>query len=261
MGIDTTKGSIGLTVTESSSNPYRFVNRIHHSPRMATEDDPLVTSTIEKASVKPIEPVSMETIDVPPPPPMDMRKTVGTGMDDFTKVVNDNLIAVRYGVFAGVTLLTVYGLSQTPLFFRYRTVNEIPSSYFLQRKRFHGRMIGVVVDDTGIESSHGSKDIQILVRHLSPIGQILPKTWFDFFVQFNPRASSVGTTTITSGTGPSRTRSGRAEENRARDLLTIKIGTSTILRLFRPWDTYGTDEPPFSMTLSPTLLGDLTTYI
>lgn len=64
--------------------------------------------------------------EMPAVDPNSLRGTVGAGMDRFSHLVNDNLVAARYGVFAGITLLTVYGLSQTPLFFRYRTVADVP---------------------------------------------------------------------------------------------------------------------------------------
>jgi len=55
-----------------------------------------------------------------------IRHVIGDQVHQATEVVNDNLIAARFGVFASVTLLTAYGLSHTPLFFRYRTVSELP---------------------------------------------------------------------------------------------------------------------------------------
>lgn len=61
-----------------------------------------------------------------------IRETVGNSMDRFTEIVNNNLIAARFGAFATITLLTVYGISQTPLFFRYRTVSEVPGKRYLE---------------------------------------------------------------------------------------------------------------------------------
>lgn len=142
--------------------------------------------------------------------PVDVRQAVGIGMDKFTHVVNDNLIAARYGIFASVTLLTVYGLSQTPLFFRYRTVANIPASSFISRRRLYGRIIGV---ETVESVTGGTGDIRIHMRHLSPMGQILPKSWFDFLVKFSPYASRLGSGSI----------HGKPEQD-ARDLLKIKIG-------------------------------------
>jgi hypothetical protein len=55
-----------------------------------------------------------------------LRGAVGDGMHVFTDLINDHLVAARFGVFAGVGLLTAYGLSNTPLFSRFRTVSEVP---------------------------------------------------------------------------------------------------------------------------------------
>jgi hypothetical protein len=57
-----------------------------------------------------------------------VRGVVGETMHSFTELINDNMIAARYGVAASVMLLTAYGLSNTPLFFRFRTVSEVPGN-------------------------------------------------------------------------------------------------------------------------------------
>ncbi len=80
-------------------------------------------------SASSISSVPQSTGDHPEVDPTSLRGAIGTGMDQFSRIVNDNLIAARYGIFAGVTLLTVYGLSQTPLFFRYRTVSDVPGTW------------------------------------------------------------------------------------------------------------------------------------
>ena len=85
--------------------------------------------------------------------------TFGKGLSSFSDFVNDNLIAFRYGTFATVTLLTAYGLSQTPLFFRYRTVSEIPKSYFGKRRTIHGRIVHVVDEGVGIKMGKGNNHV------------------------------------------------------------------------------------------------------
>jgi hypothetical protein len=59
-----------------------------------------------------------------------VRSSVGQGMHAVSNVVNNNLVAFRYGTVATVTLLTAYGLANTPLFFRYKSVAEIPGKLF-----------------------------------------------------------------------------------------------------------------------------------
>lgn len=83
----------------------------------------------------------------------------------------------------------------------------LAASSFIARRRLYGRIIAVDTVESG--------DIQIQVRHLSPIGQILPKSWFDFLVKFSPQASRLGHLSS----------SAKPEEN-SRDLLKVKIGTS-----------------------------------
>ena len=65
------------------------------------------------------------------------------------------------------------------------------ASYFIRRKTLYCRIINVTkVEDRHLrvqgDSDTYSRAIQVSVRHLSPIGQILPKTWFDFFMKMNP---------------------------------------------------------------------------
>jgi hypothetical protein len=60
-----------------------------------------------------------------------LRQVVGWSMERFSNLVNENLIAARYGASASIFLLTAYGLSNTPLFFRFRTVSEIPGRSFV----------------------------------------------------------------------------------------------------------------------------------
>lgn len=134
-------------------------------------------------------------------------------MHSVSDVINNNLIAVRFGVTSSVILLGAYGISNTPLFFRFRTIHEIPSSYFIRRKRLYGRIIEV---DTTSSLSNSDGSIQLYIRHLSPVGQILPKTWFEFFQKLNKTA-----VTTTS-----------SDAERKRDLLKVRIA--------------GVQYPPFS---------------
>lgn len=55
-----------------------------------------------------------------------IRSIIGQGMISFTEIVNNNMIAFRYGTIATVVLLGAYGIANTPLFFRYKTVTDIP---------------------------------------------------------------------------------------------------------------------------------------
>ncbi len=81
-----------------------------------------------------------------------------------------------------------YGISRTPLLFRYRTVAEVPRSYFVGRRNLYCRIIGVHRDASANYSSNGNEDagIHLLVRHLSPIGALLPTSWFESLMRISP---------------------------------------------------------------------------
>mmetsp|Transcript_42869 Transcript_42869/g.103687 ORF Transcript_42869/g.103687 Transcript_42869/m.103687 type:complete len:433 (-) Transcript_42869:754-2052(-) len=147
-----------------------------------------------------------------------IRSSVGDAMNTVSDLINDNLIAARFGVMASVVLLGAYGISNTPLFFRFRTIHDVPSSYFVRRKRLYGRIVEV---DTKSSLSSPDGSIHIYVRHLSPVGQILPKTWFDFFRRVNTTAVAATSTAASSN-----------DVERKRDLLKVKIA--------------GVQYPPFS---------------
>jgi hypothetical protein len=61
--------------------------------------------------------------------PLSAKHVAGKAMTGFSDLVNENLIAFRYGTVATVTLLTAYGLANTPLFFRYKTARDIPGMF------------------------------------------------------------------------------------------------------------------------------------
>mmetsp|Transcript_3344 Transcript_3344/g.4694 ORF Transcript_3344/g.4694 Transcript_3344/m.4694 type:complete len:113 (+) Transcript_3344:58-396(+) len=76
----------------------------------------------------------------------DARGVVARAMSNISDTVNENLTLFRYGTFLSVTCLSAYGLSKTPLFFRYKNVSEIPSSYFSTRRKLNGRIVHIVED-------------------------------------------------------------------------------------------------------------------
>ncbi len=75
------------------------------------------------------------------------RKSVGVAMNTISDFVNDNLIAVRYGTISTIVLLTAYGISKTPIFFRFKNVAEIPTTFFTSRKIIHGRLVHVMKEE------------------------------------------------------------------------------------------------------------------
>jgi len=111
-----------------------------------------------------------------------IRQRVGHGMHAVTDVINNNLVVFRYGTVASLALLTAYGVAHTPLFFRYKSVSEIPGSYFTHRKKIRARLIQVIDND-----QYG-QPISAYVRHLSPAGSLLSKDLYGYGVQAGPSA-------------------------------------------------------------------------
>uniref|UniRef100_A0A7S1YP60 Uncharacterized protein n=1 Tax=Ditylum brightwellii TaxID=49249 RepID=A0A7S1YP60_9STRA len=141
-----------------------------------------------------------------------LRWSAGQAISSFSDIINDNIIAARYGTMATVTLLVLYGVSKTPVFFRYRTVSEIPSNYFADRKRLYGRIVHIAQRDsvttaynrstvvsssassigadgtsTTIKDAEIEKPIVCYIRHLSPVGRLLNRTAFEFAMKHSPR--------------------------------------------------------------------------
>jgi len=168
-----------------------------------------------------------------PFPSYNARTIVGKGMNKFTALINDNIIAARYGVFATIALLTVYGIANTPLFFRYRTVAEIPGSYCIGRRRLYCRIIGVHRDANANYVTKGNENtsIQISVRHLSPIGMLLPTSWFESLMRISPSNTKISRGLVRGG--------GKIEDSN-RDLLRLQIAGVLTPPLLR--DSYDPEQ-------------------
>ena len=104
----------------------------------------------------------------------------------FSDLVNDNLLAARYAGMATVGLLAAYGMAHTPLFSRHRTISELPARYFRSRKTLRCRLI-----QTSQQPAGGSP-IVCQVRHLSPMEQVVPKSWYDWMMRYHPAAAVTG---------------------------------------------------------------------
>lgn len=68
---------------------------------------------------------------------------MGSGSVQLSDWINDHLIVARPVAFASIGLLAAYGLSHSPLLFRYRTVSDIPARSFQNRRTLVGRLIRV----------------------------------------------------------------------------------------------------------------------
>ena len=158
-----------------------------------------------------------------------LRSRIGSHLSTLTDAVNDKLIIIRYATFSTVFLLGAYGIVNTPLFYRYKNLNDIPSNMFTKRKWIHGRIVGVVGsesvtgsgggvtsatsrssrywEDAAVSGSTSSvavnnrdilteqqhqrqqRPITILFRHSSPIERLLPQSAMDKILQFTTSTS------------------------------------------------------------------------
>ena len=123
----------------------------------------------------------------------DQTSIVGQALSSFSDIINQNLIIARYGTIATITLLTAYGLSQTPLFFRYKRVAEIPPLWFANRYTIHGRIVHIVDNNNGSIIHHhhhhaNNQEIPVicLIRHSSPLERLFNRSTIEFFMKHNP---------------------------------------------------------------------------
>lgn len=125
-----------------------------------------------------------------------VRESLAQSMHTFSDFVNEHLILFRYATISSVLLLGAYSISQTPLFFRYRTAKEIPKSLFSRRRVLTCRVFRVespVVSSTAeVASSISWSPIVLRVKHLSPAGLLLSRNHFEIGSQFSPTAVALG---------------------------------------------------------------------
>lgn len=94
-----------------------------------------------------------------------LRQQLGSELAHISDIINNNLIVVRYATFSTVLLLGVYGIANTPLFYRYKHVLDIPQQMFQKRKCIHGRIVGVVAAESegmryGIRKNPSSQSLR-----------------------------------------------------------------------------------------------------
>ena len=104
---------------------------------------------------------------------------IGDAMVSATKIINENIIVFRYTSFSLITLLGAYGLSKTPLFARFKSIHDIPRSYYVQRKTINCRIVHVL-DRPSSTLSQKEAPITFLVRHLSPVERLMNQTVFNY---------------------------------------------------------------------------------
>jgi len=115
------------------------------------------------------------------------RTSFGSASEVLSDSVNDNLGVARQVFQVSIGLLAAYGISQSPLFFRYRSISELSSHHFLRRQRLRCRLLKVDQRDQS-----GKSVLHCHLRHLSPIEQVLPLSWYNQLMSLHPATSVRG---------------------------------------------------------------------
>ena len=187
------------------------------------------------ATTDPQSPSAPSTSSAEPPAPEStlksptIRQRLGGTFSSISDTINSNLIIIRYGTIGSIVLLGAYGIANTPLFYRYKSLWDIPESKWMRRKWIHGRIAGVVnnkkyathvpqtanegkgltsllssslqkeADDkthTRLESSttnrsqSSAQPVVILFRHSSPIERLLTQSAMNKVLSFTGKPSS-----------------------------------------------------------------------
>ena len=141
--------------------------------------------------------------DIPATPAFSksVRQQLGSELARVSDFINNNLVVVRYATVSTILLLGAYGIANSPLFYRYKYVLDIPPHMFHKRKWIHGRIVGVVNErmrfrfgdrlslSNSSQRSSGSNNnekanslhceycpIVVLFRHSSPIERLLTQS-------------------------------------------------------------------------------------
>ena len=153
-------GMIDHTAGHTAVNP----TSIHHSGSESSfpQGEPQIVAISDSSSFsKPTATIEGVTTS---PGASSIKKTTLLVSD----WMSDNILVVRYGLMASIGLLTAYGISQSPLLFRYRKISEIPADFFIARRTLHCRLVKVETI---------SKRTTLYCRHLSLSERILPVQW------------------------------------------------------------------------------------
>jgi hypothetical protein len=138
--------------------------------------------------------------------------------------INDHLLYVRPITVLSVAALTVYSFSQTPLFFRYRTVRYIPAHSFRRRRWIRGRLVpgpttvppapplrpafhprrldgpNAPLHLPAAPTAHSASPVLCYIRHLSPMESWLSKSRWLRYRNWTTRSWRLLVPTLTEGT-------------------------------------------------------------
>jgi hypothetical protein len=208
---------IGISSTSHTTTESRLTERTQGSsaasPVVVTTDDDDIKRSASTILTVPTESSSTSSF----------RESIGAVSMQISSLINDNLIVARYIAMFTVSSLGIYAVTQTPLFFRYRNVAEIPSYFFQRRKSFTGRLMichssqrttnsappnqtagsTFLYNRQDLHPRHqnqpqGSSSfgaVTCYVRHLSPIERILSNTWLQRYWNLSHTASTIANNT------------------------------------------------------------------
>ncbi|KAL9182543.1 hypothetical protein ACHAXT_013195 [Thalassiosira profunda] len=115
------------------------------------------------------------------------RKRMGAHLSSAADAINNNLIVVRYATVSSVLLLGLYGVANTPLFYRYTNLLDIPSRIYVKRKWIHGRLVGVMEREAARDANATTtrpQPIVVLFRHSSPMERLLTQSAMERILSF-----------------------------------------------------------------------------
>ena len=154
-----------------------------------------------------------------------LRDILGRGTTGFSDLINENLIVARYFTLSSVFLLGAYGVANTPLFYRYKSVADISTREFSRRTWIHGRLVAQRAPTTSPQGQ--GNPIVLYFRHLSPIERLLTQS------------------------AMSRVMAGRSE--------TLLYASTNPHRHLLPVELAGVVSPPKSKNEQPSILSDALT--
>jgi hypothetical protein len=129
-----------------------------------------------------------------------IRESLAQSTHKLSDFVNEHLILIRYATLSSVILLGAYSISQSPLFFRYRSAKDIPISLYKRRRTLTCRVLKVESPSLHVKTTKSNdtvssvewRPIVLQLKHLSPAGQLLPREYFEFGSNYSPAAVALG---------------------------------------------------------------------
>ncbi|EED86779.1 predicted protein [Thalassiosira pseudonana CCMP1335] len=129
-------------------------------PSMKDQPPPPSSSPLDEADAGTDTSSSLDPSDTTPAPTL--RTQLGIGLSAVSDTINSNLIVVRYATISSIFLLGAYGVANTPLFYRYKHVMDIPAE----------------------------QPVVVLFRHSSPMERLLTQSAMDNLLSITGKSPS-----------------------------------------------------------------------